>query len=483
MVPPVSTPETPDASPRPAWPWLRAWPYLVVIVVALLGSALHAAQYTPLSPFDESRHVDYMARLYEDGHIVKLGDKLGDTAMRLEACRGVDVQGFVPPPCATRRFDPVDFRDEGYNNAVNNPPLYYVVTGGVASLVKGVGLSDSILDPARLMGGVWLALGLALAVYAGELLGVRRVPLVAAAVIFALAAEPLLMASTVNADSASVFAGALTLVVALLWQRRRLGVGWLLAVGAVAAAFKMTNLIGVGIVAAWLLTEAYRSHRSRAAGDDADSPAGTDGDDADAGVDPGDADAGDAERTVREYLWATGLVVAGAVGVTVLWLAIAGARATIDALDLPSNRQFYEPGFPFRTFVVRQNVFSLFPPVDGFRAPVLDTPMNQTVGYASDLLASAVLVVALLRYDVRNRIGTLAAWTGALLLVAGPAFILSTWVVNRVIFEPVGRYGLSAIAMIVVATGAAVKGKVGTVLISMFAVLVACTVLGTLAFS
>jgi len=50
-------------------------------------------------------------------------------------------------------------------------------------------------------------------------------------VIFALAAEPLLMAGTVNADSASVFAGALTLVVALLWQRRRLGVGWLLAVG------------------------------------------------------------------------------------------------------------------------------------------------------------------------------------------------------------------------------------------------------------
>jgi len=69
--------------------------------------------------------------------------------------------------------------------------------------------------------------------------------------------------------------------------------------------------------------------------------------------------------------------------------------------------------------------------------------------------------VALLRYDVRNRIGTLAAWTGALLLVAGPAFILSTWVVNRVIFEPVGRYGLSAIAMIVVATGAAVKARWG----------------------
>lgn len=468
----MSTPDTPDAPPRPARRWARAWPYAVVIVVALAGSALHAAQYTQLSPFDESRHIDYMARLYEDGHVVELGDKLGETAMRLEACRGIDLPGFIPPPCAAKTLNPVDFRDEGYDNAVNNPPLYYLVTGGVATAVKATGLSDNILDPARVMGGAWLALGLVLALYAGELLGVRRVPLVAAAVIFALAAEPLLMAGTVNADSASVFAGALTLVVALLWERRRIGVGWLLAAGAVAAALKMTNLIGVGIVAAWLLTQAYRRHRWP-------EPAGTN-----AGADDGGEDGGeDGGRTPREYLWAAGLVVAGAVGVTVVWLAIAGARATIDALDLPSNRQFYEPGFPWRTFVVRQNVFSLFPPVDGFRAPVLDTTMNQTVGYAAELLASAVMVVAALRFNVRDRLGALAAWAGVLLLVAGPAFILSTWVVNRVIFEPVGRYGLSAIAAIIVVTAATVKGKVGTVVVSLFAVLVACTVLGTLAFS
>ena len=120
--------------------WARWWPYLAVVVVAIAANAGHVARYTQLSPFDESRHIDYMARIYEDGTVVKLGDKLGLTAMRLEACRGVDVAGFTPPPCASRRLVPEDFRDEGYDNAVNNPPLYYLTTGAVAEAVKATGL-------------------------------------------------------------------------------------------------------------------------------------------------------------------------------------------------------------------------------------------------------------------------------------------------------------------------------------------------------
>jgi hypothetical protein len=436
--------------------WLRTWPYVVVVAVALLGSALHAARYTVLSPYDESRHIDYMARIYEDGHIVRLGDTLGDTAMRLEACRGVDVAGFTPPPCDAKSFRPRDFRDEGLNNAVNNPPLYYLVTGGVASLVKLTGISDTILDPARIMSGVWLALGLALALYAGELLGARRLPLVAVAILFALAPDPLLMGSTVNADSASVFAGALVLVAALLWERRRIGPAWVVVAGGVAAAFKMTNLIGVAIVAAWLLTRAW-VHRS------------------------GDAPA-EEPRSGRDYVWVAVLTVAAALFVTVAWLGIAGARATIDALDLPSNAQFYEPGFPFRAFAMSQNVFSLFPPFEGWRPAVLQTSMNQTVSIGTGLMAAAVMIAGVLGFRARDRVGTLAAWSGTFLLAAGPGFILSTWVVNRVIFQPVSRYGLSAVAAAVVVTASACRERVGTVVVWAFALLAIGTVIGTLAF-
>ena len=40
-----------------------------------------------------------MARLVDDGYIVKQGDKIGDTAMRLEACRGLDLVDYSPPAC------------------------------------------------------------------------------------------------------------------------------------------------------------------------------------------------------------------------------------------------------------------------------------------------------------------------------------------------------------------------------------------------
>ena len=456
-------------SPTDHGRWRRAWPYLLVVVVALSASVLHVARYTQMSPNDESRHVDYMAQLFEHGHVVKLGDKIGETAMRLETCRGIDLGGYTPPPCSAQHLHPRDFRDNGYNNAVNNPPTYYVITGAIATAAKSLGLSRDILDPARIMSGVWLALGLALAVYAGELLGLRRAPLAAAGTIFAVAAQPLYLGSTVNADSASVFAGALVLVVALLWERRRIQVAWLLAAGALVASLKMTNLIGVGIVTAWLLTRAYGVWRRSSSPGPGAEPDGPDGD--------------PPIRTARDFGWAAGLLVAGAVGVTILWLGIAGARATIDALALPSNAKFYEPGFPFRTLVLRQNVFSLFPPVDGYRPPVLGTSMNETVGYASVLLAAAVMVVALLRFRVADRCGTLVAWAGVVLVAAGPGFIVSTWFVNRVIFAPVARYGLSAIAVIIVGVAAAVRGRVGTWVLSAYAVVAVATVLGTLAFA
>jgi hypothetical protein len=432
----------------------RWWPYVVVVAVALLASALHMARYTELSPFDESRHVDYMARIYEDAHVVRLGDKLHDTAMRLEACRGVDVDNFEPPPCDTKAFAPADFRDEGFNNAVNNPPLYYLVTGAFAETVKGAGISGSILDPARIMSGIWLAAGLVLAVYAGRLLGASDVPLVAFAVIFALAPEPLFMASTVNADSASVFGGALVLVAALLWERGRLHVGWLLAVGALVASLKMTNLIGVAIVGLYLLARAFWAYRERAP----------------------------RAPTPRAYVSGALMLVAGALGVTVIWLGLAGARATIDALDLPSNRQFYEPGVPWKMLALRQNVFSLFPPLDRMRAPALITRMVDNVSTVAMFLAIGALVAASLRYSVRDRFATLGTWAAVVLVISGPGFIASTWLVNRVIFQPAARYGLSALAALIVVGAAMVKGRVATIALSTFAGIMAVTVLGTLAF-
>jgi hypothetical protein len=443
-----------SSSSCPAW-WVRWWPYLVVIAVAVLASSLHVAQYKELSPIDETRHVDYLAQLVDDGYIVKQGDKIGDVAMRLEACRGIDLPGWAPPPCNTKRFDPAAFRDDGFNNAINNPPAYYLVTGAVAKVATTLGISNNLLDPARVFGGFWLAAGLALALYAGELLGLRRVPLVSAAVLFALAPDPLFMASIVNPDAASVFAGAVVFVAALLWERGRLRVGWLAGAAAIAASFKMTNLIGVGIVVAWLLIQAYAVWRREAT---------------------------ETGRSARSYVIACAVLVGAAVAVTLLWMAIASSRATVDALRLQSNLQFYHPAFPADSLLIRRNLFSLFPPLGTLRAPELQRRVIHDATVVTAWLAIAAILAAALRFSIRDRISTLGFSTAAVLVAAGPGFIVSTWLVNRVIFQPSPRYAMSAIPILIVLTAAMVRGRVATICIGVFAALVALTMLIVLAF-
>jgi hypothetical protein len=436
----------------------RIWPYLVVALLAVVSSSLHVATVTALSPIDETRNLDYMVRIYDEGHLSRLGDRIGQTAMRLEACRGLDYTltgGDVNPPCSTRRFDSRDFRDDGYNNAVNHPPGYHLITGAVAKLATLLGIADNPLDPARLVGGFWLAAGLMLALYAGELLGIRRVPLVAAATIFAFAPDALNSAAIVNPDGASVFVGGLILVSALLWERGRIPTWALAFAGMTAAAFKMTNFLAVGIIVLWFLTQAYRQRRDP----ELDRPSS------------------------RRYVIACVVLIAVALAVTVVWLGIASARATVDALDLPSNANLYNPYFPRRPLLDVGNLFAFFPAGgQAYRAPLLTTQVVTDLSYISGWLCVAGLLASALRFSVRDRLSTLGGWAMILMIVAGPAFIVSTWLANKVVFQPLPRYALSAFPVVIVLVASLVRGRTATIAFSVYAAVSSAIILGTLIF-
>ncbi len=447
------TPPT-EAPKRPRDRWRRCWPYVFVAVLAITASALHVARATEVSAIDETRNIDYMVRIFDDGHLVRLGDRIEQTAMRLEACRG---QSFttLDPPCSTKHFESRDFRDDGFNNEVNHPPGYFFVSGAIAKGATLLGIANNPLDPARLVGGFWLAAGLMLVLFAGELLGVSRIPLVGVITIFALVPDALNSAAIINPDGASIFAGALVLVTALLWERGRISMWWLVGAGAVAGALKMTNFLAIGIVVAWFITQAYRQHR----------------------------DAEPDRPTSRKYLVACGLLLAGASVVTIAWLGIASARATVDPLRLPSNQMFYSPAFPTHPLLESQNLFSFFPAGgQAFRAPVLTTSVIIDISLMSGWLCVAALFANALRFSIRDRLSTLAAWSAVLLIVAGPAFIVATWMANKVIFQPSPRYALSAIPIVIVLAASLVKGRTATIAVCAYAGVTAAIILGTLIF-
>ncbi len=437
--------------------WLRrAWPYLFIAVLAIGSSALHVAQNTSLSPIDETRNLDYMVRIFDDGYFVKLGDRIGQKAMRIEACRGIDLELPTPnPSCTSRRFDPRAFRDDGYNNVVSHPPGYHLVTGAFAKAATLLGISNNELDPARLVGGFWLAAGLMLALFAGELLRIPRVPLVAAATIFAMAPDALNSAAIVNPDAAGIFAGGLVLVAALLWERGRISTWWLAVAGLIVAALKLTNFIAIGIVILWLLVQALRQHRDP----EPDRP------------------------NARRYVIACGVLLSGAVACTIVLLGVYSVRATIDPLVLPSNLQFYHPRFPAARMIEPWNLFSLFPAgAQAYRVPVLTTNVITDLSLIAGWLSVTAMVARSLRFSPRDRLSTLGTAALVVLVLSGPAFIISTWATNKVVFLPPPRYALSAFPIVIVLVASLVRGRPSRIAISAFAVLMACVILGTLVF-
>ncbi len=90
----------------------RLAPYLVAFLIAFLPAFIHIVEYSQFSPIDELRHLDYALQITK-GHVPKLGDKLGQDAMREEACRGIDY-AWLDPACNSATFDPVAFRDDGW---------------------------------------------------------------------------------------------------------------------------------------------------------------------------------------------------------------------------------------------------------------------------------------------------------------------------------------------------------------------------------
>ena len=134
--------------------WAAVW--LVVAAVVVLP---HLNAFTALSKIDEYQHVDYLDKTMHLEH-VEGGELVGQTAMREQACRGIDLETFRMPPCRSTTFDAGDFPGGGYNHTYADPPVYYAVTGVWAAVVGVLPGIDSLVTAGRSAGVVWLAAGL-----------------------------------------------------------------------------------------------------------------------------------------------------------------------------------------------------------------------------------------------------------------------------------------------------------------------------------
>ncbi len=473
----------------------RLAPYLYLFVVAILATGVHMAKYTEMSPIDELRHVDYAMRVTK-GHFPILGDKLSQEAMREEACRGLDLDDVTEPACDTKVFDPFEFRDDGWQTATAHPPPYYLGAGLVARVAEGVGISDSFLDGARAFSALLLAAGLMVAFAAGRAAGMRASPLLAALTLLPVFSAVIHAQSTVNPDSTAILAGAIVMLVGLMWERGRLPLWTLAIAGAFAAGTKYTSLLAVLMMTAVFVVRAepvelwvtWRgARRARRSGTEVGAtPEGEAAPEVEAApgsvlvaveadVDPPGV------RSRLDYVKAAVVLLGAALVVTLTWMMIDRLRATIDPSIVPQNQYLASHGIPpLETFISPRQLFAWLPPVDSYDTPRFFSPYVQDVRIIATYLYVGAVLMAALRINRRDRISLFGGFGVAASLLGAPAFIVFTVVVSRVVIDAPARYGMSLLPFMAAILASFVKNRVGGALLWVFALTSYSVVVGTM---
>jgi hypothetical protein len=224
--------------------------FAVLLVICGPVVALHVDRNKPLSVLDEFAYADYLHKIDEGHWIVRHGEVSSQRGLRELACRGYSPSTWNDrPPCDAAAFDPQVFPNAGINSADIHPPTYFLLTYAGARGVMALGLSDDLVDAGRLFGAVWMAAGLLALWCLLRALGAGRA---AAAVGLALvAAGPMLLQQWhfLTPDAANVLVGSLVMLAALRWERSGTGRGWLIAAGALAAAFVAVVVVEAALAA------------------------------------------------------------------------------------------------------------------------------------------------------------------------------------------------------------------------------------------
>ena len=225
--------------------WLG--PVVVCVVVPALLVISTIDRHPKFSPIDEGAHFDYVERIYDKG-IPTFGDRLLRSSLREMACRGTRLEGLVVPPCDAKVMKYDLFLGGAYQYEAQQPPLYYALTAPIARIIKGV-TGIGALGAARLVGVLWLTLGLLVLWRASRLLAVPQLPMLATILAIAAAPNVVYYSSIVSNDSAGILCGALAAYVAALTLTRHRPYTWpAIALGVAAALTKTSCALPVGVV-------------------------------------------------------------------------------------------------------------------------------------------------------------------------------------------------------------------------------------------
>ena len=425
--------------------WALGWLAVAAIVVAA-----HMHAFTKLSYIDEFQHVDYLQRTINGDH-VRGGQKVGQTSMREQACRGIDYDSILPK-CSAKHLRPEQFPGQGFNHTYSDPPTYYVVTGVGAQAVRKVLGVDSLVTAGRSIGILWLAAGLFVSFLLSRRLGADLWAAIGVTLLLAATPAVALSSATITTDAPMlVVGGVLSLAVLAVVEGRR-SYWWLAPAAALTMAMKFTALPVVGFTVLFLLLRWRFSSRQdadppvkngRVDREDADPPVKNgrvDREDADPPVKNGRVDAG----TDAEVPWfrAIGVTLAGALLPAIPWNLYTSATELPAADDIPMGQYFRVDSVTLSHFLNSWKT-TVSPVVDPSSPPfLLVDPVKDAVLALNLLLIVGVVALAWF-WPVGSRLGSWGVATFLSLVLTGPGFVALLFLTLDVTYFIPGRYGLS----------------------------------------
>ena len=455
----------------------RAW--RLVTLAGLLAAVCainlgHMWRYPELSPIDEAQHLDSLIRIPR-GELIGSGERMGQETLRIETCHRIDSPfDAAVPPCDPNAppLDATTFQEEGYNTAYVHPPTYYFVDGTLARVIDFVlpGEHD-LLTTGRLAGMIWVVgavvfLWLLLDELGAGLLGRSALILIAAT-----APNVLLGTATVNLDGTALATGAAVLWAALRWERGRASAWLPLAFAAVAAATKVTNLVGVGVVVLYLLSRAVL--RSRRSADDPLPAVGS----ASAPNGAVESVAGAPRRTsawtparIRERFWATGspakrdvalvgglLIVLGTISIA--WYVVQKSVEVVAPSTVPMVYRYYFDKFPLAEMATSWHQ-TVSPFWERYIPPFLQNRAVLATAGVVDLLMVAGPAAGTILAPRGSRGRVLGGSVLVLLPLAGPALVLLNALVQQTYVVIPSRYALSLVPGLLAAMVPAMRWKI-----------------------
>ena len=417
-------------------------PRLALAVVFLIGFALalvslHINDYRVLSPFDEAAHLDYLSRVL-DGEIVRRGETMSQSALRVAACRGSELEDLRLPPCHRGNYDPEDFPDRGFNYLHEHPPTFYFVTALPVRLLTALGMED-VVEAGRWTAGLWLALGLVAFWIAGRRLNIPPGPVLIAVVLLGTTPNIVHASSSVNDDATALLAGSGIVLAILWWERRGRGLLLLALLSGAVVSLKPTHALAVAAGVLFLLGRGITARRKAAV------PEGS----------PPDSDP---ILAPNDYLKAVLALAGGAVVLMAIWLPIHEAIAVSD-VDPQAER--------FRTDSI--GLADVVAQVGALLTPVLGPPLGpfaNAVGIGQAMGLLHLLVVAATfgaafqatAIDRPRSVGLAGAVT---LLVGGVGLTLINFYLRGHLFVPVlpSRYAFSVLPFLFLGVAAALSRR------------------------